>query len=189
MVSRKITSAQALDAWRSRLLRTQALYDETPFQATLSQALLRADQLTGLFAELARVQDSRLPNPQEAQDAEQRLSDIEQRYANVMSESQSALVAKARTDLRDRIQQSCRNAHDQLSELEKQLEAGTSAEQLKAKVGIVPAFLSDEDLPRWQTLQARVEALLNDEKTDQVSQGSNPGHGPRRPPGCALWIP
>ena len=31
----------------------------------------------------------------------------------------------------------------------------------------MPAFLPDEDLPRWQTLQARVEALLNDEKTDQ----------------------
>ena len=85
----------------------------------------------------------------------------------MLSESQSALVAKAKDDLRDRIQQSCRSAHDQLSQLEKQLEAGTSAEQLKAKVGIVPAFLPDEDLPRWQTLQARVEALLNDEKTDR----------------------
>ena len=31
----RITNSQTLDIWRSRLLRTQALYDETPFQATL----------------------------------------------------------------------------------------------------------------------------------------------------------
>ena len=59
----RITNSQTLDIWRSRLLRTQALYDETPFQATLSQALLHADQLAGFFADLTRAQKRWLVPP------------------------------------------------------------------------------------------------------------------------------
>ena len=82
---------------------------------------MRADQLAGFFADLTRVRSADLSHPEAAQDAERQLSGLERSYADVLSESQSALVAKAKEDLRDRIQQSCRSAHDQLSQLEKQL--------------------------------------------------------------------
>ena len=166
-----IITSQGLDAWRNRMLRAQALYEETPFHASLSQALLHADQLAGFFADLTRAQSAGLPHPEAAQDAERQLLGLEQSYADVLSESQSELVAKAKLDLQNRTQKCRQNADDLLFELERQYEAGTSAAQLKVKAGVVPAFLPEEDVPRWQALQARIEAIPPDEKSDQLTKG------------------
>lgn len=166
-----IITSQGLDAWRSRMLRAQALYEETPFQASLAGALSQADQLAGFFTDLTQAQSAGLPHPEAGQDAERQLLRLEQSYADALSKAQRELISRARLDLLNRTQKCRQNAYDLLFELEKQLEAGTSAAQLKVKAGVVPAFLPEEDLPRWQALQAKIEALLDEEKSDQLIKG------------------
>ena len=163
----EIDSQDTLDAWHRSADKMERDYQETPYQAQIEQLGIRAEPLRVYFAEVGRIQNLRLTNPQEVASAKQQLVDLEQHYRETVGAKALAMIAEARKIVQDREYKRGQDAMALLTQLEAAYRARASLVEIKSKLESVPPFLSDEGVVRWRKLNEQVQDQLD---RDQVAQ-------------------
>lgn len=164
----EIDSQEALDAWHRSADKMERDYQETPYQAQIEQLGIRAEPLRTYFAEVGRIQNLRLTNPQEVASAKQQLADLEQRYRETVGTKALAMIAEARKTVQDREYKRGQDAMALLTQLEAAYRARASLVEIKSKLESVPPFLSDEGVVRWRKLNEQVQDQLDRNQVAQI---------------------
>jgi hypothetical protein len=164
----EIDSQEALDAWHRSADKMERDYQETPYQAQIEQLGIRAEPLRAYFAEVGRIQNLRLTNPQEVASAKQQLADLEQRYRETVGTKALAMIAEARKTVQDREYKRGQDAMALLAQLEAAYRARASLVEINSKLESIPPFLSDEGVVRWRKLNEQVQDQLDRNQVAQI---------------------
>ena len=164
----QVGSQNALEAWRTRVLRIANQYGDTQYQERVERVTIRSERLRALLSDLSVAQSVAGASPEEFEAADLQLSQLVERFADTVGETQRTAVEDARKALQLRLQQKRQIAAGQLSELQEKLQTGTALAQLKARLDNPPVFLPVGDIPRWQALRDQVQARMDQEVQAQA---------------------
>ncbi len=152
---------------QKRILNCQSRYVGTQYEQMLGQALGYLETLQQFLAEVRNLEQLPLTTPQDAQNAKQRLREIEARFKERLSAFHLKALNQVHESIADRLKTARQQAIQWLETLERD-QYKVPLGELQHKLEHPPAFLPTDHQPRLDALRAHVQERLDQDHIAQI---------------------
>ena len=156
-----VRSFQQANAWRDKLLQIKSRYENTVWDQKLADAQGKIDGIIQFFNALDQIARQSPRSPADVDGLKIQVDTLAMQFQRVLSPARKANLDQVKAQLDQFVQAEQQMAREKLSKLQIGFEMDADPNKLIRQLREMPAFLPDDDRPKWEELRQKVQDKID----------------------------